>query len=108
MSTSLHKSMLAYWEGTDQYELQASVWRGTPWMIDVYTGSTDSDRYYDLRAWCAKFLGERADPFRKDPRQGNWHWGGATFHGQTWIGFATEDLMHQFEAQFPDWDKERS
>lgn len=105
MSTPLHQRMLAYWiDDPERLELNTRVWAGTPWMLDVETGSPDSDRRFHMATWCREHIGPEAWPIHGKP--GNWYTAGATVDGWTWIGFATEALMREFMAAFPDHVKE--
>jgi len=74
--------------------LMHKVWQGTPWMMDAHTGSINSDRWHDVIEWCRENYGPEAWPIHDRP--GQWHTGGATIHGWTWLGFATEEMMTAF------------
>lgn len=86
-------------EGSDLYrrqiapcpdDLMRKVWDGTPWMV----GACTKGRWRAIMEWCTKEFGPEAWPIHG--RAGQWHIGGATVHGYTWIGFATEDMMNRF------------
>ena len=83
----------------ERKELMAKVWRDTPWMVDAYTGSHDTDRRHDLMEWCREQFGPEAWPIHGHP--GQWHSGGATVDGWTWMGFATEEQMRRFTERWP-------
>lgn len=72
----------------------AKVWSGTPWVIDVFTDSINSERYMEIRQWCRETFGAEAWPLHKKP--GKWQRGGVTINGWTWIGFESEALMRSF------------
>ncbi len=78
--------------------LMHKVWQGTPWMLDAYTGSINSDRWHDVIEWCRENYGQEAWPIHDRP--GRWHTGGATIHGWTWLGFATEEMMTAFAERW--------
>jgi hypothetical protein len=84
-------------------ELQIRVWAGTPWMVDAYTGSPGDERFRAITSWCREEFGPEAFPFGDDPRPGSWFTGGATVHGWTWVGFATESMMARFMER---WGKQ--
>lgn len=83
----------------DNGDLMRKVWENTPWMIDVYTDSPNTDRWYDVMQWCQGEFGQERWPLHGI--EGDWHTGGATIHGWTWIGFATEEMMNKFLEKFP-------
>lgn len=103
VGTDLYRRVTAYAEerGADDLALHLKVWQPTPWMIDVYVGKTYSEEWLlpAHHEWCNANLGEESWPIHGHP--GVWHRGGATVDGWTWYGFATEDLMRRFLAQFP-------
>lgn len=78
--------------------LMHKVWDGTPWMLDAYTDSVNTDRWYDVMQWCQSEFGQEAWPLHGI--EGQWHVGGATIHGWTWIGFATEEMMTRFSERW--------
>ncbi|WP_375191855.1 hypothetical protein [Marinobacter sp.] len=80
-------------------ELMHKVWDGTPWMIDAYTGSHEDERHFEIMEWCHDNFGPEAWPIHGKP--GQWHSGGATVMGWTWIGFATKEMMEQFIEAWP-------
>ena len=80
-------------------ELMRQVWSGTPWMVDAFTGSCASHRYFTLMRWCRDQFGPEAWPIHGKP--GRWCSGGATFDGWTWMGFETEEMMRQFQERWP-------
>ncbi len=76
-------------------ELMHTVWDNTPWMVEAYTGSIDNfGRYREIMNWCRENFGEEAWPIHG--KSGDWHCGGATVMGWTWIGFKTEEMMLKF------------
>lgn len=74
--------------------LMKKVWDGTPWMIDVDTGSIESDRYREMMQWCRKQFGAEAWPIHGKP--GDWQCGSVTIHGRTWMGFKTKKMLELF------------
>ena len=103
MSTTLHKSMLAFnHHDSERDQLMRDVWAGTPWMLNVRTGSVNSEDWYKVSGWLRTRFGLPAFPFGDNPRPGFWQLGGATLYGWSWIGFSTEDYMNEFVAEFPD------
>ncbi len=98
--TDLYRSALAFNDDDPERKaLMAQVWRDTPWMVDAYTGSHDTDRRHDLMEWCREQFGPEAWPIHG--HAGQWHSGGATVNGWTWMGFATEDQMRRFVERWP-------
>jgi len=91
-------------EGSDLYqrqiapsedELMHKVWDGTPWMVDAYTGSiSNTGRYREIMEWCQEHFGPEAWPIHGKP--GDWHCGGVTIDGWTWMGFRTKGMMERF------------
>jgi hypothetical protein len=80
-------------------ELMHKVWDGTPWMVDAYTGPISNyGRYAEIMDWCRDKFGPEAWPIHD--KAGNWHSGGATVYGATWMGFATEEMMERFCEQW--------
>jgi len=75
----------------DRDALMHKAWDETPWMIDVYTEGPGSDRYREILQWCEEKFGPEAWPIHDKP--GDWHVGGVTIHGWTWIGFKTKEMM---------------
>jgi hypothetical protein len=102
MSTQLHKRMLAFDHGDkDENDIMEKVWAGTPWMLNVKTGSFskgggDQSR---MAKWCRERFGDPLLPWVGRP--GQWQFGNATVHGWTWLGFATEEQMQEFVAAWP-------
>ena len=98
--TDLYRSALEFNDDDPERKaLMAKVWRDTPWMVDAYTGSHDTDRRHDLMEWCREQFGPEAWPIHGHP--GQWHSGGATVDGWTWMGFATEEQMCAFIERWP-------
>jgi hypothetical protein len=81
-------------------DLMRSVWAGTPWMLEAYTGGPDDERWEQIAYWCENQFGPEAWPIHG--HVGKWHRGGATVNGFTWMGFATEEMMNQFQAAWPN------
>ena len=75
------------------------VWSVTPWMLDVYTGNIDSERYRTIVMWCRDTFGDEAWPIHGRP--GEWQTGTATVFGWTWIGFDSEAKMQRFVEAWP-------
>ena len=95
--SDLFKRTMEWAEGNerDRGELMRRVWERTPWMVDAYTGSIGNHgRYREVMDWCRNKFGPEAQTIHGKP--GNWHSGGATIHGYTWMGFATKDMMDTF------------
>ena len=80
------------------------VWDPTPWVIDVRTGSQDqgvgATKGRSMNEWLRDNAGRESWPIHERP--GDWHWGGATVDGWTWLGFAREDRMRAFLAAFAE------
>lgn len=102
MATDLYHRMLAFdYEDAERADLMRKVWQDTPWMIDVWSGghSRHRDREMDILHWCHETFGQQASPIHNRP--GTWQRGGATIHGWTWFGFATEADMLKFQERWP-------
>lgn len=88
-------------EDSDRGLLMHKVWDGTPWMVDTYTGSiSNAGRYMDIMDWCREKFGDEAWPIHG--KVGNWHCGGVTVHGWTWLGFATQEMLASFCEMWVD------
>ena len=84
----------------DRDELMHKVWDGTPWIVSAYTGGPMHTRWREIMDWCDEQFGPEAWPIHG--HAGNWHTGGATVDGETWMGFATEEMMNRFLAAWPN------
>ena len=96
------------WEGmkddSKEYfgkESLLATWASIPWIIDVYVGMDYpvNRREQEMDIWCTEHFGRALTMFNK---KGKWGHGHATIHGWTWRGFATEEMMNQFQEQFPN------
>ena len=94
--SELYKKVVIRAEVDDRRgRLMKTVWSPTPWMVDVFTGSTsNSGRYAEIMDWCREKFGQESSPIHGV--DGTWHCGLATIHGFTWMGFATKDQMEAF------------
>ena len=103
--TELYKLIMkkAEQNGSD-LELQHMVWDPTPWVIQVQLGDpVDTFEYSDEREimdYCLAQFGPESWPIHNKPAA--WYRGGATVNGVTWLGFATEQMMQQFMADWPN------
>ncbi len=102
--TPLFDSIMSHHVGdTKMLALSHKVWDPTPWVIDVFTGSYNTDegmgRRHDMSDFCVAHFGKESWPIHDKPA--DWHWGGATVDGWSWIGFKTEAMMQQFLTAFP-------
>lgn len=101
MSTALYQKYILGDDGLHS-DLSRQVWKGNPWMISVYTGPGHPDpRDRDMLLWCHEQFGDETQPFGDEPIYRRWRRGGATVHGWTWYGFATEADMKAFEEAWP-------
>lgn len=101
VSTKLYQSVVQWAEtkGGEQGAILKSMWRGTPWIVNTYTGSIDDHGpYSEIMTWCDKEFGPMARPIHG--RSGNWQSGSATINGWTWMGFATEEMMNKFSLRW--------
>lgn len=99
VGSALYQQMLAFDYGdTERNELMRKVWSGTPWMVNAWTGSPDDDEFRWIMDWCRERWGPEAWPLHD--RGGTWQRGGATIHGWTWFGFATEAMMQEFAERW--------
>ena len=101
--TELYRRLIAYDADFGMNAMVADllrrVWKPTPWMADVYTGSCGGDRERDIRDWCVEHYGEEA--FVIGDKPGAWQRGGVTVFGWTWMGFDTEAKLNEFLAAWP-------
>ena len=93
MTPLYSRMMAAQYNDEKTAALMEQVWSGTPWMVDAKTGSTQHGRC-PVREWCHEHFGPEAWPIHGKP--GDWHFGSATIHGWTWMGFKTEEMMIKF------------
>lgn len=101
--TELYREMLAFNYGDgERNEMMRNHWTGTPWMINIFTGSHPDGRDREMMEWCAERFGPEAWPYSTNPRAGRWKRGGATVFGWGWYGFDAEQAMKEFEAAFPN------
>ena len=96
----IYQRMGEHLEG-ERLSQMLEFWKGTPWIADVFTGSSGEDRSMEMRHWLHENFGPQAWPFGKNPRGGRWLLGGATIFGWTWIGFASEADMNAFFVAYP-------
>lgn len=75
------------------------VWDGTPWMVNWYTDSPNTDRARSMIEWCHSKWGDQA--WWPQDRPGPWQRGSATIHGWEWWGFDAEDKMRAFMDAWP-------
>ena len=69
-------------------------------MLEVFTDSWDSARRKAITEWCEETFGTENRPIHGI--LGDWKTGGATIHGWTWRGFASEGQMARFAARWPN------
>jgi hypothetical protein len=99
MSTALHKRILAADYGDqDSSELMIKVWAGTPFVVNVRTGSINSETEREITEWCRENFGQDAWPIHGKP--GKWQRGSATVHGETFIGFDSAESLALFVERF--------
>lgn len=99
IGSNLYQRQIASREIKDKRdELMLKVWSPTPWMVDAFTGSCSGGRYAEIILWCDRKFGPQAWPIHG--KSGDWHMGGATVYGYTWIGFKNESMMNEFLAEW--------
>lgn len=99
VGTQIYKEFLNYpYVDARRRQLMAEVWGPTPWIVSAYTERSDGLRMRDMVVWLLEHFGP--EMARWHPA-GMWQRGSVTMYGWTWIGFATEDMMQQFEAAWP-------
>lgn len=94
----LYQSAMAFYDKHGHDELSHKVWDPTPWMLNVRTDGINSDRERDIISWCREKFGEQSWPIHGRPAA--WYQGGATVFGDCWFGFATEEMMKQFQEKW--------
>lgn len=91
--SKLFKQMIAVISDSEKTsELMKELWSPTPWMIDAFTDSNDSERYREILDWCHNKWGRESN----NVEDRNWRVGGATVYGYTWYGFKTKQMMNEF------------
>lgn len=99
MATDLYHRAISFDYGDEERRaLMEKVWSVTPWMVDAFIDSDERER--EVLHWCREHLGDEAWPIHGRP--GVWQRGSATINGWTWFGFATEEMMLKFQAQWLD------
>lgn len=93
LGSALYRSLM---ESQYADDLMHQVWDATPWIVDAITGGINSDRWREVMEWLREQFGPEAWPIHG--KAGDWHTGGATIDGKTWIGFATAEMMERFIA----------
>jgi len=103
IGTPLYADILKFNSGDDERSaLMREIWNATPWVINVFSGRTMSDRYNEIMKTIRDTFGRQASVIHKI--DGEWQVGGATVNGWTWIGFRTEAQMKAFQDAFKDWE----
>ena len=95
VGSALYHRVMGY-DSTD--DLTHKVWDGTPWMVEAYTDSINSQRWQNVMEWCREYCGPEAWPIHG--KAGKWHSGGVTVNGETWMAFADEQMMNDFNAKW--------
>lgn len=99
IGNDLFQRVVGFDHGDDETnDLMLRVWIGTPWMKDFYTGPSNERLDRDMREWCRDRWGREHWPIHALP--GLWQRGGVTLNGWTWYGFATQEMLAEFEAEF--------
>jgi hypothetical protein len=99
MSTTLHKRILsADYGDQERTDLMVKVWAGTPFVVNVRTGSINSEAEREIAEWCRESFGPDAWPIHGKP--GKWQRGSATVHGETFMGFDTAETLAIFMGRF--------
>ncbi|HEY0120630.1 MAG TPA: hypothetical protein VGC14_02525 [Rhizobium sp.] len=101
MATDLYHRVLTYDYGDkERSDLMAKVWNVTPFVVNVRTGSIDSEEYRAMIDWLRDTFGDQAWPIHG--RAGQWQTGRATVFGETFIGFQAADGLAAFRAKYGD------
>lgn len=101
MATALYERIIGYDYGDqERNDLMRKVWQGTPYVVNVTTGSINSDEWQEIMQFCRDEFGTEAWPIHG--RAGRWQSGSATVFGETFIGFDTSKAMATFIRRFPD------
>lgn len=99
VGTALHQRILSVDYGDQNTsDLVAKVWAGTPFVVNVRTGSINSETEREIMEWCRENLGAEAWPIHGKP--GVWQRGSATVHGETFMGFDTTETLATFADRF--------
>lgn len=87
----------------DTNALMLKVWSVTPFVVDFYTDSINSDRELRIKKWLRDKHGPEAWPIHG--REGLWQFGSATIHGWTHVGFARRRDLDEFLEHWrsADW-----
>ncbi len=99
MNTALFQRTLAYDHGDKERNyLMQKVWSVTPFMINVRTGSINSETYREIMQFCRVLFGPDAWPIHGRP--GRWQSGSATVYGETFMGFEDAGALAIFMGRF--------
>lgn len=86
--------------GRETDKLMLKVWSPTPWIVEFKEFEVNSREWFEAFEWLDENIGPESSPIHE--REGVWHRGNAVVFGINWYGFATEDLMSRFSAQYPE------
>lgn len=73
-------------------------WKETPYMVDARTHGPDTVEWYQMMEWCYDKWGRQCSVIHSI--EGDWHCGGATIQGWTWMGFKTQYMLDEFKAKW--------
>ena len=103
MASALYDRVTTWAEANDRDggELHRAVWGPVPWMLDVHIGreSVGDRRWDEILDWCRDRWGKAHWPIDGEA-PGRWRSGNAVVNGWQWFGFATREMMEEFQARW--------
>lgn len=97
MSNALHKNILSRASGDSTNDLAIrAYWSKHTFITECFEKDLAGARA--MRDWCAAKWGEEANPFLNRP--GVWLRGFIAIDGWAWYGFATEEALEEFKAEW--------
>lgn len=97
MSSELYQEII---KDNKDHPILFEVWSSTPWVVDSFTDTVNSERNESIVNWCFQNFGKEASPILG--KSGNWYSGGASINGWRWMGFKTEEMMKEYLGAWPN------
>ena len=97
VGSDLYQSTASFFESRGDAEWFVREWGGTPWMCWAYTYHKDRSA---MLKWCRDRFGPSAWPSSGDA--GKWRPCTGPIDGWMKFGFASEAMMLEFQAAWPD------
>lgn len=103
MATALFDRKIAWSQENlteEGHRLTLKCWAERPWLVNVYSGGISDARERLIIEWLTEEFGPQAWPLHGKP--GDWYQAGVTIQGWCDFGFATEQMMTQFQEAWPN------